>query len=103
MTVRTRSDDDSVQAHHAGPTLGPLLAHTFVPHLEWDGSGFTGRLKERHALAKEQRSGPETMRADVILEEISAYCRREGMAESTFGRRAVNDGKFVNRLRFGGK
>ena len=43
------------------------------------------------------------MRADVILEEISAYCRREGMAESTFGRRAVNDGKFVNRLRFGGK
>ncbi|MGZ5985151.1 MAG: hypothetical protein ACXWK7_09435, partial [Caulobacteraceae bacterium] len=43
------------------------------------------------------------MRADVILEEIFAYCRREGMAESTFGRRAVNDGKFVNRLRYGGK
>ena len=43
------------------------------------------------------------MRADVILEEISAYCRREGMAESTFGRRAVNDGKFVNRLRYGGQ
>ena len=43
------------------------------------------------------------MRADVILEEIFDYCRREGMAESTFGRRAVNDGKFVNRLRYGGK
>ena len=43
------------------------------------------------------------MRADAILEEISAYCRREGMAESTFGRRAVNDGKFVNRLRYGGQ
>ena len=43
------------------------------------------------------------MRADVILEEIFAYCRREGMAESTFGRRAVNDGKFVNRLRYGGR
>ncbi|MGZ3315112.1 MAG: hypothetical protein ACXU8Q_13165, partial [Caulobacteraceae bacterium] len=43
------------------------------------------------------------MRADVILEEIFAYCRREGMAESTFGRRAVNDGKFVNRLRYGGQ
>jgi hypothetical protein len=37
------------------------------------------------------------------LEEIFAYCRGEGMAESTFGRRAVNDGKFVNRLRYGGK
>ena len=43
------------------------------------------------------------MRADAILEEIFAYCRREGMAESTFGRRAVNDGKFVNRLRYGGR
>jgi hypothetical protein len=43
------------------------------------------------------------VRADVILEEIAAYCRREGMAESTFGRRAVNDGKFVGRLRYGGK
>ena len=43
------------------------------------------------------------MRADVILDEISEYCRRQGMAESTFGRRAVNDGKFVNRLRYGGK
>src|SRR6185437_5169716 len=26
-----------------------------------------------------------------------------GMAESTFGRLAVNDGKLVNRLRFGGR
>jgi hypothetical protein len=43
------------------------------------------------------------MTADAILEEIFAYCRREGMAESTFGRRAVNDGKFVSRLRYGGK
>jgi hypothetical protein len=43
------------------------------------------------------------MRAAVILEEIFEYCRKAGMAESTFGRRAVNDGKFVNRLRYGGK
>ena len=42
------------------------------------------------------------MRAEVILEEIVDYCRREAMAESTFGRWAVNDGKFVNRLRYGG-
>jgi hypothetical protein len=40
---------------------------------------------------------------DVLLQEISAFCRTAGMAESTFGRRAVNDGKFVPRLRFGGR
>src|SRR5690606_20246352 len=35
--------------------------------------------------------------------DISAYCRRVGMAESTFGRHAVNDGKLVQRLREGGR
>jgi hypothetical protein len=37
-----------------------------------------------------------------LLEEIASFCRRRGMAESTFGRKVVNDGKFVSRLRFGG-
>jgi len=37
-----------------------------------------------------------------LLREISDYCRGAGIAESTFGRRAVNDGKFVGRLREGG-
>ena len=40
---------------------------------------------------------------DALLAEIVAFCQRVGMAESTFGRRAVNDGKFVPRLRFGGR
>ncbi|MEO8525781.1 MAG: hypothetical protein ABI460_13745 [Caldimonas sp.] len=40
---------------------------------------------------------------DGLLQQIAAFCRSAGMAESTFGRRAVNDGKFVARLRFGGK
>ena len=40
--------------------------------------------------------------SEVLLTEIAAYCRRVGMAESTFGRLAVNDGKLVSRLRFGG-
>lgn len=40
---------------------------------------------------------------DALLHEISTFCRAAGMAESTFGRRAVNDGKFVPRLRFGGR
>src|SRR5216684_6869455 len=41
--------------------------------------------------------------AEQLLSEIADYCRRVGMAESTFGRRAVNDGKLVSRLRIGGR
>jgi len=37
-----------------------------------------------------------------LIEDIEAFCRRHAMAESTFGRMAVNDGKFVGRLRSGG-
>ena len=38
-----------------------------------------------------------------LLDSISEFCRRARMAESTFGRRAVNDGKFVARLRNGAR
>jgi SAM-dependent methyltransferase len=41
--------------------------------------------------------------SEVLLRDISEYCRRAGMAESTFGRLAVNDGKLVSRLRLGGR
>ena len=41
------------------------------------------------------------MKNDQILGLISDFCRQSEMAESTFGRRAVNDGKLVNRLREG--
>ena len=40
---------------------------------------------------------------EQILQEISEFCRRRGLAESTFGRRAVNDGKLASRLRNGGR
>jgi SAM-dependent methyltransferase len=40
---------------------------------------------------------------DAILREISDFCRDTGLAESTFGRRAVNDGKLTSRLRNGGR
>jgi hypothetical protein len=43
------------------------------------------------------------MNAQQLLQEISDYCRTTGLAESTFGRRAVNDGKLANRLRNGGR
>ncbi|MEW6768668.1 MAG: hypothetical protein AB1342_11620 [Pseudomonadota bacterium] len=41
------------------------------------------------------------MTNDALLAQISAYCRQAGMAESTFGRHVVNDGKLVSRLREG--
>jgi SAM-dependent methyltransferase len=39
----------------------------------------------------------------ALLDDITEYCRTVGMAESTFGRLAVNDGKLVGRLRLGGR
>src|SRR5438067_12005430 len=43
------------------------------------------------------------MKAQELLQQISEYCRHTGLAESTFGRRAVNDGKLASRLRHGGR
>jgi hypothetical protein len=40
---------------------------------------------------------------EQILHEIGEFCRQRGLAESTFGRRAVNDGKLASRLRNGGR
>ena len=45
----------------------------------------------------------EAAQGGTLLGSISEFCRRTGMAESTFGRRAVNDGKFVARLRDGAR
>ncbi len=39
--------------------------------------------------------------AKALLNDIEAYCRRTKLAESTFGRQAVNDGKLCARLRSG--
>src|SRR5256885_8883087 len=52
---------------------------------------------------REARGGGNDVTAEQLLSEIADYCRRVGMAESTFGRRAVNDGKLVGRLRIGGR
>jgi len=43
------------------------------------------------------------MDSEELLGEIADYCRRGRLAESTFGRLVVNDGKLVNRLRYGGR
>lgn len=53
------------------------------------------------------RSGPlhepQLSETELLLAQIEQTCRRLGMAQSTFGRRAVNDGKFVTRLQQGGR
>lgn len=38
----------------------------------------------------------------ALLSDIDAYIAARGITESTFGRMAVNDGKFVSRIRRGG-
>jgi hypothetical protein len=43
------------------------------------------------------------MEASELLREVGSYCRDAGLAESTFGRLAVNDGKLIARLRDGGR
>ena len=48
-------------------------------------------------------AGMEVAEGTSLLGSIAEFCRHTGMAESTFGRRAVNDGKFVSRLRDGSR
>jgi hypothetical protein len=73
------------------------------------GIGFVGpgRGPEPGAtgIGPSDRDGTEAsvMSAQQLLKEISDYCRSSGLAESTFGRRAVNDGKLTARLRNGGR
>jgi hypothetical protein len=39
----------------------------------------------------------------TLLDSITTFCKQQKIAESTFGRRAVNDGKFISRLRNGSR
>lgn len=43
------------------------------------------------------------MSTQTLLAAIDAHLRVSGIKETTFGRLAVNDGKFVPRLRKGGR
>lgn len=38
---------------------------------------------------------------NALLADIEVFCASIGISESTFSRRAMNDGKFVGRLRSG--
>ncbi len=55
----------------------------------------------RRPLTPSGKPADVPARNDALLARIAEYCRAAGMAESTFGRRAVNDGKLVARLREG--
>ena len=57
----------------------------------------------RNERPSEERPRKESPMNEAILQEISDFCRQSGLAESTFGRRAVNDGKLASRLRNGGR
>src|SRR5205085_1792861 len=57
----------------------------------------------RAQVGSETPRSRRPMNAQELLQEISDYCRHSGLAESTFGRRAVNDGKLTTRLRNGGR
>lgn len=40
---------------------------------------------------------------EQLLVEVDEYLARTGMAASTFGKKTVNDGKCIDRLRAGGR
>src|ERR1700722_15158280 len=61
------------------------------------------RTRNTSARVEESFRKRRAMNAQQLLQEISDYCRSTGLAESTFGRRAVNDGKLTARLRNGGR
>jgi hypothetical protein len=42
------------------------------------------------------------MTPQLLVKRIESYCAAYDVAESTFGRLSVNDGKLVSRLRAGG-
>jgi hypothetical protein len=62
-----------------------------------------GKADRRHKPGGAARNVSSLAMNDAILQEISDFCRQAGLAESTFGRRAVNDGKLASRLRNGGR
>ena len=70
------------------------------------GGGFLwwadgGRTQPSPGAAHRYFPNSRPMKNDQILSQITDFCRQSDMAETTFGRRAVNDGKLVHRLREG--
>ena len=62
---------------------------------------YGGAARKVQQRCREPGANVNQSSADSLLGEIEAFCRRTGIAESTFGRQAVNDGKLCVRLRNG--
>jgi SAM-dependent methyltransferase len=54
-------------------------------------------------MTESRGKGDRVVSANELLGMIRTFCRQHGMAETTFGRCAVNDGKFVGRVRDGAR
>jgi hypothetical protein len=84
---------------------------TSVPTLVLGRTGCSNSLGQANGARAMDRASPSSMIGtqkrhaanDQLLAEIATFCQRVGMAESTFGRRVVNDGKLVSRLRYGSR
>src|ERR1051326_2189778 len=81
--------------------LGVIASEAKQPRATRAVAAAPGLLRRPSASAMTVPTRPGMNEA--ILREIAAFCRRPGVAESTFGRRAVNDGKLASRLRNGGR
>src|ERR1700739_3553881 len=67
----------------------------------WFAGATTPRQAGNRSYGK-RRGARRAMNAQQLLQEISDYCRLTGLAESTFRRGAVHDGKLQSRLRHRG-
>lgn len=54
-------------------------------------------------MAKQPQTSPTHELNRPLLKEIEKWCERHGMSTATFGRIAVNDGKFFDRIKAGGQ
>lgn len=94
------TNNSTVEALLAGPTKG-TASTAFRPQSGVSTATTVAGAAKGPLVPASSRQRSATN--ERLLAEITAYCQRAGLAESTFGRRAVNDGKLVTRLRFGGR
>src|SRR5262249_20139768 len=70
----------------------------------WDGScALTSRPQARRAQVGAKRRSVRPMNAQDLLQEIGAYGRHSGLADSPLAGRAATDGKLPARLRNGAR
>ena len=81
----------------------PTKIPTFQVGTDFVDVGVPRRNSPRRFGTKSGTRENVVLEGQSLLEEISEFCRKNGLAESTFGRLAINDGKLMSRLRTGGR